>query len=146
MNRETNLGKEKIFEVRKSHNDITFIDEFFTEEFCDRMQLFTYKFNPRTGRNEIDSRDFKEIKGKLLQQLTNFGNPIIEVESANFKNRGELLLKHVHQGVDLDINFAKDTMSNLYKVWKRPVAISTIVEEKSIFYIHDGHELKELKE
>lgn len=145
-NRETNLGKEKIFEVRKSHNDITFIDEFFTEEFCDRMQLFTYKFNPRTGRNEIDSRDFKEIKGKLLQQLTNFGNPIIEVESANFKNRGELLLKHVHQGVDLDINFAKDTMSNLYKVWKRPVAISTIVEEKSIFYIHDGHELKELKE
>ncbi|WP_034731699.1 SpoVR family protein [Bacteriovorax sp. Seq25_V] len=145
-NRETNMGREKIFEVRKSHNDITFIDEFFTEEFCDRMQLFTYKFNPRTGRNEIDSRDFKEIKGKLLQQLTNFGNPIIEVESANFKNRGELLLKHVHQGVDLDINFAKDTMNNLYKIWKRPVVISTIIEEKSVFYIHDGKELKELKE
>ena len=28
---ETNLWGEKIFEVRKTHNDITFIDEFFTQ-------------------------------------------------------------------------------------------------------------------
>lgn len=142
-NRPTNLGREKIFEVRKSHNDITFIDEFFTEEFCERMQLFTYKYNAKTGRNEIDSRDFQEIKSKLLLQLTNFGNPIIEVESANYKNRGELLLKHVHQGVDLDFNFAKDTMHNMFKVWKRPVTIVTIVEDKKIYYTHDGKELQE---
>lgn len=139
----TNQGRAKIFEVRKSHNDITFIDEFFTEEFCERMQLFTYKYNAKTGRNEIDSRDFNEIKSKLLLQLTNFGNPIIEVESANYKNRGELLLKHVHQGVDLDFNFAKDTMENLFKVWKRPVTIKTISEEKNVYYTHDGKELVE---
>ena len=29
------LGRQKIFDVRRSHNDITFIDEFFTEEFCE---------------------------------------------------------------------------------------------------------------
>ena len=47
--RETNLGRQKIFEVRQTHNDITFIDEFFTQDFCQRQQLFTYKYNQRAG-------------------------------------------------------------------------------------------------
>jgi stage V sporulation protein R len=139
------LGKEKIFEVRKSHNDITFLDEFFTEEFCERQQIFTYKYNPRTGRNEIDSREFKEIKDKLLSQLANFGQPLIEIESSNFNNRGELLLNHVHRGVDLDMNFAADTMKNIFLIWKRPINIKTVVEEKEMFYCFDGKELRPVK-
>jgi stage V sporulation protein R len=98
-NKNLGLGRAKIFEVRKSHNDISFIDEFFTQEFCDRQQMFTYKYNPRTGRNEIESKDFHDIKNKLLDSLSNFGSPEIEVESGNFQNRGELLLRHVHRGV-----------------------------------------------
>ena len=109
------------------------------------MQLFTYKHNPRTGRNEVDSREFTEIKQKLLLQLTNFGSPIIEVESANFKNRGELLLRHVHQGVDLDVAQAGDTMANIYKIWNRPVSIATILEDKEMVYTFDGKELKEVE-
>lgn len=143
--RETNMGRDKIFEVRRTHNDITFIDEFFTQEFCERMQLFTYKYNARTGRNEIETRDFETIKSKLLSQLTNFGSPIIEVESANFRNRGELLLRHVHQGVDLDINQAGDTMANIHKIWKRPVSIVTVMEDKEMSYTFDGNSLTENK-
>lgn len=143
--RETNMGRDKIFEVRRTHNDITFIDEFFTQEFCERMQLFTYKYNPRTGRNEIETRDFETIKNKLLSQLTNFGSPIIEVESANFRNRGELLLRHVHQGVDLDMAQAADTMANIYAIWKRPVSIVTVSEDKEMSYTYDGHSLTENK-
>lgn len=139
-NRELNLGQKKIFEVRKSHNDITFIDEFFTPDFCERQQLFTYKFNPRTGRNEIETRDFETIKGKLLNQLTNFGSPIIEVESANHKNRGELLLRHVFQGVDLDLSYAAETMRNLFSLWKRPVSLVTVQEGKEVFFQHNGKE------
>ncbi len=142
-NRDTKLGREKIFEVRKSHNDITFIDEFFTQEFCERMQLFTYKYNPRTGRNEIETRDFQAIKQKLLLQLTNFGQPVIEVESANYKNRGELLLRHVHQGVDLDMGQASDTLRNMHKVWKRGVSIATVVENNEKIITFDGKEIKE---
>ena len=32
------------------------------------------------------------MKEKLFFQLTNFGNPFIHVEDANFENKGELLL------------------------------------------------------
>lgn len=139
---ETNQGKDKIFEVRQTHNDITFIDEFFTHEFCERQQLFTYDYNPRTGRNEINTRDFAEVKNKLLSQLTNFGNPIIEVETANDQNRGELLLNHVHQGVDLDLNYAGDTLNNMYALWKRPVNLKTIQDNKEVIYTFDGREMK----
>lgn len=138
------LGREKIFEVRRSHNDISFIDEFLTPEFCNRQQLFTYKYNPRTARMEIDTRDFLAIKQKLLGQLTNFGSPVIEVEDANYRNRKELLLRHVHYGVDLDMQFADQTMRNLYALWKRPVNLRTIYDEKMVIFHFDGKEMKPL--
>jgi stage V sporulation protein R len=138
------LGRDKIFEVRKSHNDITFLEEFLTPEFCNRQQLFTYKHNPRSGRMEIDTRDFQAIKQKLLTQLTNAGAPLIQVEDANFKNRKELLLKHIHGGVDLDMQFADATMRNLYALWKRPINLQTTVEDKEITFNFNGQELKPL--
>ncbi|MBT3526231.1 MAG: SpoVR family protein [Bdellovibrionales bacterium] len=140
--KDTGLGKKKIFEIRKTHNDITFIDEFFTQEFCERQQLFTYNFNPRSGRYEIDGREFQAIKAKLLAQLTNFGVPVIEVESSNHANRGEILLRHIHQGVDLALTYAADTMKNIFALWKRPVNLVTTVEGKELFYQHDGIEFK----
>lgn len=137
-NQELGLGRDKIFEVRKSHNDLTFIDEFLTPEFCQRQQMFTYKYNPRTKRFEIDTRDFLAMKQKLLSQLTNFGQPLIFVENGNFQNRGELLLVHKHQGVDLDGQFAEATLRNLYFIWKRPVNLQTRYEEKDVFFSFDG--------
>lgn len=143
--KKLNQGRQKIFEVRKTHNDVSFIDEFFTPEFCERQQLFTYKYNPRTGRNEIETRDFLDIKNKLLNQLSNFGSPVIEVESGNFQNRGELLLRHVHRGVDLDFGYASDTLRNLYALWKRPVNISSRQEEQNIALSFDGKDFKQSK-
>ena len=144
-NKDLNLGRQKIFDVRKTHNDVSFIDEFFTPEFCERQQLFTYKFNPRTGRNEIETRDFLDIKNKLLNQLSNFGSPVIEVESGNYQNRGELLLRHVHRGVDLDFSYASDTLRNLYAIWKRPVNITSRQEDQNITLSFDGKEFKQIK-
>ena len=139
------LGRKKIFEVRQSHNDISFIDEFFTQEFCERMQIFTYKYNPRTGRNEIASRDFQAIKQKLLNQLTNFGSPMIEVISSNDNNRGELLLRHIYMGVGLDLSYATETMRNIYYLWKRPINLLTIDENHEVKYHFDGKELKQVE-
>ena len=140
-NKNTNEGRQKIFNVRKSHNDISFIDEFLTPEFCNRQQLFTYKYNPRTQRMEIDTRDFEAIKQKLLTSLSNFGQPIIQIEDSNFKNRKELLIKHVHRGVDLDMQFAASTLNNLYAIWKRPVSLETSYEDKPVLVQFDGKEL-----
>ena len=93
----------------------------------------------RAFRDRLAS-EFKPIKDKLLFQLTNAGNPFIYVEDANFENRGELLLKHEHQGVDLRADYAKETLRSLVRIWKRPVSLATIVEGKATIVRFDGRE------
>ena len=132
------LGREKIFEVRKLYNDVTFIDTFLTEEFAREHKLFSFAYNKENKRYEIESREFKMIKKRLLQSLTNVGQPIISVVDANYKNRGELLLKHQYEGIELDAAYATDTLVNLHKLWKRPVHIQTVINEKAILLGFDG--------
>src|SRR5262249_16612404 len=87
------LGRKKIFEVRKVHNDITFIDSFLTPEFCQQHQMFSYAYNEQGSNYVIESREFQKIKQRLLFSLTNAGRPLIFVVDGNYKNRGELLLR-----------------------------------------------------
>ncbi len=142
------LGREKVFEVRKIYNDVGFIDEYMTEDFVREHKLFTYDHNDITGQYEISSRDFQEIKRRLLFQLTNFGQPIIEVVDGNYKNSGQLYLVHHYEGIDLDIQYAQETLQHLYRVWGRPVHIETVIEDKvRMLFSHssEGPERHKLK-
>jgi stage V sporulation protein R len=135
------LGSSKIFEVRRLYNDVTFIDEFFTLDFCREQQFFTFTKNRRTGDLEIEGREFAKIKQQLLQALTNSGQPFIYVVDANHLNRGELLMGHRHEGVDLQANYARDTLRNLERVWRRPVSLLTVLEGKPKRIRYDGTEM-----
>lgn len=139
-NKELGLGRQKIFEVRRIHNDITFIDTFLTPEFCVQHNLFTYAWQEQSGQFYIESREFAKIKQRLLFGLTNFGKPWIYVIDGNFRNRGELLLKHQHEGVDLKLDHAAETLQNIQALWSRPVHISTIVDGKPTTLTFDGTE------
>ncbi|HEY6105959.1 MAG TPA: SpoVR family protein [Anaeromyxobacteraceae bacterium] len=132
------LGRAKIFEVRQHYNDVTFIDEFLTPEFCLEQKLFSFGFNDKHQRWEILSREFKKVKDKLLHQLTNVGQPVIAVDDGNFENRGELLLVHRHDGVDLKLDYARDTLKNLQSLWRRPVNLATKVEGRGVLFRFDG--------
>jgi stage V sporulation protein R len=141
--RRLGLGRRKIFEVRKLYNDVTFIDEFFTMEFCHDQKFYAFGYNERSGNWEIESREFKKVKDKLLFRLTNHGQPFIFVEDGNFENRGELLLKHKHEGVDLKLDHARDTLVNLARVWKRPCNTLTRVDGKGKILRFDGRDHSE---
>ncbi len=140
--KKTGDGRKKMFEVRKHYNDVTFIDEFLTEEFCVKNKMFVYKFNKRTGQYEVDTRDFPQIKKKLLFQLTNFGQPIISVIDANFNNRGELLLAHLFEGVEMQPDYMHETMKNLCAIWSRPVHVATVMDGERRIASFDGKEFK----
>lgn len=139
--KKVGLGRQKIFEVRKVCNDVTFIDEYLTPEFVDRFKLYTYEYNKRSGQYEIVDRNFKNVKEKLLSGLTNQGQPNIQIVDANFENRGELLLGHKHLGVDLDLKYARETMRSIFSVWTRPVHIQTESEGRKRFFTYtQNHE------
>jgi stage V sporulation protein R len=138
------LGRQKIFEVRKVHNDITFIDTFLTPEFCVQHNLFSYAFQEQAGQYVIESREFEKIKKRLLFSLTNFGKPWIYVVDGNFRNRGELLLRHQYEGVELRLDQAADVLANLQFIWSRPVHLQTVVDGKPTTLSFDGtdHSIK----
>ena len=71
------LGRQKIFEVRRIYNDLMFIDEFLTLDFCRQHKLFSFDYHDDTDTYNIESREFPKIKERLLYSLTNVGRPII---------------------------------------------------------------------
>jgi stage V sporulation protein R len=136
--RQTGLGRQKIFEVRRVHNDITFIDTFLTPEFCREYKLFSFNYNEPGQNYVIESREFQKVKQRLLFSLTNFGKPWIYVVDGNHRNRGELLLRHDHNGVDLKLDEARDTLSNVQYIWARPVHLETVLDGQPALLSFDG--------
>jgi len=139
-------GMEKIYSVRSTHNDITFIDEFLTEEFAVRQNLYTYKFDRSQTQYVLESRDFLEVKGRLLDQLANSGRPQIHVTEGNFGNRGELLLEHQWTGTPLKLDYARRTLENVERLWGRPVHLKTLIDGKEKFLGYNGSRHEERNE
>jgi len=142
-NKDVGEGLEKIFQVRSIYNDMNFIDDFLTEDFCRDQKLFSYRLNEKTGMYEIDDRSLPKIKEKLLFSLTNMGQPYVTVVDGNFENRGELYLKHRHDGVDLRMDYAKATLERVFSIWSRPVHIQTVMGDSLTLLTYDGSAHKE---
>lgn len=138
--RKLGLGRQKIFEVRRVHNDISFIDTYLTPEFCQEHKMFSFAHQDQTGQYVIESREFQKIKQRLLFSLTNFGQPWIYVIDANYRNRGELLLQHQHNGIDLRQDWALETLKHIQYLWSRPVHLQTLVDGKPTMLSFDGSE------
>jgi len=129
-------GWRRMHELRESHNDVTFIDAFLSEEFVAENNYFTYEFSQATGDFRVASDVAADVKKKLLLQFTNFGKPTVAVYDGNFDNRNELLLGHQYNGISLDVEQAKRVLERTYDLWGRPVNLMTIVKE------YDEHELE----
>jgi stage V sporulation protein R len=144
-NTEAGLGRKKIFEVRRLHNDVTFIDEFLTPEFVERYDLYHYRIDPATNRIVAVDRDFDRIKQRLLFMLTNHGQPYIYVVDANYANRGELYLAHKFLGVEVDIKYASECLKNIRRLWGRAVHLQARIDEDMVLFSHDGESMRQQK-
>jgi stage V sporulation protein R len=133
-------GRAKLFEVRRHYSDVSFVEEFLTLDFCLDQRIFAFGFSRDHARWEVQARDFAAVKARLLRQLTNAGQPIIEVVDANHENRGTLLLEHRHDGVDLRSDWAREALRSLQSLWRRPVALATRVAGQETLLRCDGQE------
>ena len=122
-------GWDRMREIRESHNDVTFIDQFLTPEFVRERSYFTYEHSHAAGEFRVASADPGDVKRKLLLRFTNFGKPTIVAADANYRNRNELLLAHQYNGIMLDVEQAKKVLERVFELWGRPVNLKTIVKE-----------------
>jgi stage V sporulation protein R len=135
-------GLEKVFEVRRTHNDVTFIDTFLTEDFVRKVGLFTTGYDASAGHYTVESRDFAAVKSRLLSMLSNRGQPRIRVTNGNHSNRGELELTHQHEDQDIQLEWAESTMCNIARLWGRAVHLVTRVDDAEVTLHHDGDVFK----
>jgi stage V sporulation protein R len=68
------------------------------------------------------------------------GRPVIQVCNGNYRNRGELYLQHKFNGPELKISHARDTLENLFRLWRRPVHVETVLDDIVTILSFDGSE------
>jgi stage V sporulation protein R len=129
-------GWDRMREIRESHNDVTFLDAFLTEEFVRSNNYFTYEYSRANEDFRVASSEYEDVKKKLLLRFTNFGKPTVVVYDGNFDNRGELLLGHQYNGIMLDVEQAERVLERAHALWGRPVNLMTIVKE------YDDHDVE----
>ncbi len=126
---DTGLGKgrEKIFEVRRTHMDWFFVHEFLTKEVIDDLNLYIYREQEKDTHYEsvVEDNDWRTIKESMVQALMNWGVPRIEVVDGNYLGSLQLYLRHAFEGLPLDDEYARKTLEHIYFLWDRPVYLET---------------------
>jgi len=139
FDRKGNEGKNKILEVRESENDISFIRNYLTRELIDDLDLYLYK---KVGHEwKVVDKDWEKVRDGLVRNLYNCGYPHIVVENGDFGKRGEIYLKHIHEGMDLDVFYLEKTLPHVFKIWGRPVHMETAVDGKEVLFSYNGEKV-----
>jgi stage V sporulation protein R len=71
--------------------------------------------------------------------MANFGNPTIMVEDGDYHHNGELYLRHVYDGQELDVTYAEKTLEHVHILWGRPVHLQTRLEDEETVFSYDGN-------
>ncbi len=143
--RPVGKGRQKIFEVRATDNDQTFLSRYLTEGLVRRMDLFTYKMEEVNGELVwvVQDTDWRKVRDAMVSQFTNLGAPYITVEDGDYENRGELLLKHHFDGRALDHDYTSRTLRNISFLWGRPVHLQTLSDDQEIVISCDGENISQ---
>ncbi len=132
-------GREKIFEVRELDNDISFLRNYLTKEFVEKEDIYLYK---KVGYEwKIVEKDWRKVRDGLVANLVNSGFPYIVVEDGDFGKRGELYLRHVFEGVELDVYYLERTLPHVYHLWGRPVYLETVLDNKRVLFSYSGEKV-----
>lgn len=142
-------GVEKIFEVRESDRDMSFLRRHLTENLIRELDLFEYQ----TRGDDVlvskvaDGDGWREVKNVLLQNVGSATLPMIKVQDADFGGARTLYLLHSHDGRDLHLEHAEKTLAYVHRLWQREVALETIVGGKRtlLLYTDRGFSTKGLK-
>ena len=87
---------------------------------------------------KITDKEWEKVRDELVNNLTNCGYPHIEVQDGDFNRRGELYLKHCHEGKELDVFYLEKTLPHVYTLWGKPVHLETMLDNKKVLFSYNG--------
>jgi len=146
-------GRQKIFEVRKNEDDISFVRNYLTADLIEDLNLFTFGYVEEYEKDyegerfiEIKERMRDEVVESLVGPLYNGGSPKIVITGVGAE--GALILRHDSEEVGtLDFKYAEKTLEYIWDLWTNPIELSTKNDEgedislcfdEAGFYMKDG--------
>ena len=137
-------GRKKMFEVRESDRDRSFLRRFLTVDIMRDLELFQHE---KRGQERIitkvsDEENWHQVKETLIQSVGTGTIPTIKVEDADFGKQRTLYLKHYHDGRDLQLEYAERTLKHVKALWEREVVLETTVNGKKSILKIAGESLK----
>ena len=134
--REPGQGREKIFEVRETENDISFLRNYLTKELVQKLDLFLYQ---KVGNEwRVVETDWEKVRDEICTSRINGGIPVLYVQDGDYNQNGELYLHHAYEGVELDVKYLEKTLPYVYQLWGRPCHLQTVIEGREVLFTHDG--------
>ena len=119
-------GKDKIFEVRALERDESFLRKYLTQELCEDLNLFEYaaKNGNYVVKEVADDSGFKSIRNTLASSCGVGSIPLIRVTEMSQKDK-TLILEHVFDGRELNIDYAEATLKYINELWGHTVTLQT---------------------
>lgn len=132
-------GFEKILEVCKEEDDISFLRQYLTQEIVDELKMFTYKSYYDRNKSEyiqIQSTKAIDVVESQISKIYNYRAPLICVEKATSTN-----IELSHESTDigtLDPKHLEKVCGYIYDLWKGVVDLKTIDNDGgTIHYTYD---------
>lgn len=129
---EKEHGFEKCLSVREIHNDETFIKNYLDEELCMDLNLFSFSFSNKEGYHKITDVSNKEswrtVRDDLIKNVGLNSVPVVMVDELT--RDGTLILKHEHDGRDLELSEANKVFEHINVLWQGGVKFTTIIEDE----------------
>jgi stage V sporulation protein R len=134
--REPGQGRAKMFEVRETETDVSFLRNYLTKELVEELDLYLYQ---KVGNEwKIVETDWEKVRNHLCASRVNGGIPVIWVEDGDHNGNGELYLKHGYEGVELDLKHVEKTLPYVRQLWGRTCHLETVVDDRPVLFTCDG--------
>jgi len=136
-------ANDKLFEVREVERDASFLRRYLTEELMRELNLFEYKSrgNDQVVTRVADQDNWRQIKDTLIQNVGTGSIPVIKVENSDYNSNRTLLLKHHHDGRDLQLDYAEKTLQYIQQLWTHDVAMETVIDNNKTWLTIIDHKL-----
>lgn len=144
MDENDTPGRKKMFEIRESDRDASFLRRFLTEDLMRELDLFQHE---KRGKDRVitkisDEQSWQQVKNTMIANVGMGSIPVIKIVDADHLGKRSLYLKHEHDSRDLQLEYAERTLTHVQKLWGKDVVLETIVNGKKSLLRMNGDSLK----
>lgn len=131
---EKRQGWQRLLEIVAVEDDASLIRNYLTEELCDKLDLFTFRFHPseKLWRVDQEPKEWEVIRDSLVKKFDNLRSPTIEITDFDHDSKRGLLLTHRFDGRRLDMHHAEKALIAIADIWGQRAYLRTKLTQRAV--------------